>query len=260
MAVAGAAMLLVAFTTPPEMGHAHELMLWIVPHALLAGVLVAAWQLSRRQQRQARLMLTSFEAVQLREWDRARQALLTLLSTQIRHPRARAASLLALAAVAESEHNYEASQKIYEAILTEAQADPLQMHTAQVALAAAMLRNGQTTDAIALIDRLARTDLSGSLKAQIEMLSLFREVTMGQAAEGVCQADERRKLFRAYLGTRAGYGYGLLAVAFDRAGRPDQAQREWHNATLLVRPADLVDRFSDLKAVAARYPAAEYPL
>jgi hypothetical protein len=205
-------------------------------------------------------MLKSIEAVQLKQWAEARQALFQLLRYPIRHTQARAESLLALAAVAESDHDYDTSQHIYESLLAEGQLDPIQQHTTNVALAAVMLRNGQTTDAVSLIDRLVKADLPEPLRAQVELLSLFREVIMGQAADNIERAEQRRELFRKHLSTRAGYGYGLLAMAFDLANRPDEAQRYWQDATLLIRPAELLERFAELKIVAAKYRATEVVL
>ena len=102
--------------------------------------------------------------------------------------------------------------------------------------------------------------LPGVLRAQIELLMLFREVTMGQSASAVARAEERRQLFREHLSTRAGYGYALLAVAFDTAGRPDAARQYWHDATLLVPEAELLERFEELAAMKGKYPEAERTL
>lgn len=223
----------------------------------LAGLIVAT---SLYQRRRGRLMLASFEALQLRQWEAAADALTRLLRKPVRPAQARAEALLGLASVAESQQEHENAQRIYEAMLAEHAADPLQLHTAQVALGATMLRTGQTTDAVDLIDRLTRTTLPGALRAQVEMLSLFREVTMGQAADAIEKAEERRGLFRLYLSTRAGFGYGLLAAAFDRANDPEKARRYWRDATLLVRPEELLGRFGELAPVAERYPATGYPL
>jgi len=173
---------------------------------------------------------------------------------------ARIQSLLALAAVTDADHEYEASQRIYEHILEEGLASPIQRHTAQVALGVTMLRTGQTADAVTLIDRLVLQDLPEPLRAQVELLALLREVVMGHTHESVTRADERVKLFRAHLGTRAGFGYALLAAAFERANQPDAARRYWHDATLLVPVKELVNRFGELEPIANRYPAVEYPL
>jgi len=244
----------------PEAFGSEAALAWLLPQVVLIVVVVLLVRIARRQRDTARQMTAGIEAVQLRQWDEAREHLVSLLRRQMPHPRARAASLLALAAVAEADHNYVASQRIYEAVLAEEEGDPLQLHVARIALVASMFRNGQTTDAVLLSDRLARYELSGALKAQIELLMLFREVVMGQTADSIVRADERRKLFRAYLGTRAAYGYGLLAAAFDRARRPEQARQDWLSATLLVRPGELVERFGELESVANAYPATEWPL
>jgi hypothetical protein len=244
----------------PEAFGSEGALTWLLPQGVLIVVIVLLVRTARRQRDTARLMTAGIEAVQLRRWDEAREHLVPLLRRQMSHPRARTASLLALAAVAEADRNYVASQRIYETVLAEEAGDPLQRHVARIALVASMFRNGQTADAVSLSDRLARTELSGALKAQIELLMLFREVVMGQTTDGIERADERRQLFRAHLGTRAAYGYGLLATVFDRAEQPEQARRDWLSATLLVRPGELVERFGELESVARKYPATEWPL
>lgn len=254
----GLSILLGAFIAEPDAlpepwGH-------LVPQALLLGITVVILRGALLQRRTARLMLEVFEAVQLQHWPEASTGLQQLLSRPVRHPHARAELLLSLASVAESQHCFEAAQHVYESVLNEESADPLQLHTARVALAATLLRTGQITDAVSLVDKLSRAELPPPLRAQVELVSLFREVVMGQAQDNVEQADSRRQLFREHLSTRAGYGYGLLAAACDRAGRVEEARRYWHDATLLIRPSELLARFGELQPVASRYPAAEHAL
>lgn len=213
------------------------------------------------QRRLSRWLIEVFEAVQLQRWEQAEPMLERILSAPVRHPQARCELLLSLAMLAESRREYDAAQQIFEAVLEENRGDALQLHTARVALAAVMLRTGQTTDAVTLIDRLTRAEIPEVLKAQVEMVALFRELVMGQTQDNLSAAEKRRRLFRDHLSTRAAYGYGLLAAAFDRANQPAEAERYWHDATLLVRPEELLGRFRELEAVAARYPrAAEVPL
>jgi tetratricopeptide (TPR) repeat protein len=253
-------MLLGAMLADPHLFGLSAPLSWIVPQVVLLLIVALFWQGMAAQRRTGRLMLEAFEAVQLQSWDQAEAALTQLLARPIRLAQPRAESLLALAAVAEAQGQYDAAQRVYERVIEEKAADALQLHTAWVALAAVMLRTGQTADAVALIDRLTRADIPEPLKAQIELVSLFRELVMGQAQDHLEAAERRRQLFREHLGTRAGFGYGLLAAAFDRANLPEQARRFWHDATLLVRPAELLRRFRELESVAARYPRAEYAL
>jgi tetratricopeptide (TPR) repeat protein len=233
---------------------------WLLPQALILILAAILFQKSRQQRESARMMEKALEAVQLRQWPDARSSLEAVLGRPMRSPSGRAESLLALAAVAEAQGSYEASQIIYESLLSEQAGDPLQLHTARVALAGVFLRNGQVTDAVSLIERLERANLPDSLKAQVELLALFREVTMGHAESGVPKAAQRRRLFRDHLSTRAGYGYGLLAAAHDRAGDDEAARACWHDATLLVPQALLVARYRELAPVSAKYPAVENPL
>lgn len=232
---------------------------WILPQAVLLAVGVLLVWSAYRQRAFARQMQDSFEAVQLGQWQRALNSLSRLLQKPMRHPIARAESLLALAALAEAHDKFEAAQRIYECLLEERQADPLQLHTARVGLGSTWLRTGQIRDAVGLIDRLEREDLPGPLRAQVELLALFRELTMGHAAERADRAEERRNLFRQYLGTRAGYGYGLLSLLFERIGNHERAGDAWYDATMLVSPAELCRKFPELNAISAKYPAVTIP-
>ena len=233
---------------------------WLLPQLLLLAIFLLIIHDTIRQRRANQLMQTVFEAVQLQQWPQARDSLSLLLRSPIRRPMARIQSLLALAAVTDADHEYEASQRIYEHILEQGLGSPIQQHTAQVALGATMLRTGQTADAVTLIDRLLLQDLPEPLRAQVELLTLFREVVMGHTHESVTRAEDRVALFRTHLSTRAGYGYALLAAAFERANQPEAARRYWRDATLLVPAKELVNRFGELEPIANRYPAVEYPL
>lgn len=255
----GLSMLLGALWTEPGIIAAHPIG-WLLPQIVLLVMIYLVIRGVGKQRRLSRLLISALEAVQLRQWQQAGDGLEEFLRHPIQHLIARAEAFMALAAVSETNHDHETAQKIYETLLREDEADPVQLHNARVSLAAAMLRTGQITDAVNLIDRLERADLPDPLRAQVELLSLFREVTMGQAQSGIARAEQRRELFRQYLGTRAAFGYGLLAAAFDRVNRSEQARDFWHDATLLLKPAALTERFEELKGVAAKYPAAEFAL
>lgn len=260
----GLAMLLGAMMADSRLFGMDEPLSWIAPQIILILIIGMFLRGAHVQRRWTAQLVEVFESVQLQEWDRATPLLHRVLSRPIRQPQARCELLLALASAAEAQGQYDTAQRIYEAVLEENQGDPLQLHTARTALAGAMLRTGQIADAVSLLDRLARSENTGSmpepLRAQVELVSLLREVLLGQAQDSLDKAGERRRLFRDYLSTRAGYGYGLLAAAFDRAQQSEQAGRYWHDATLLIRPAALLARYPELEAVAVRYPPAEVPL
>jgi len=260
MVLLGVGLLLGAALARPEVLTQTGVPLWVWPHVVLLFVLAVILRNALRQQRQAKLMLAAFESLHLQEWEQARQHLTQLLAKPVRHAPARMEALLVLGSLAEIGHSYDVAQRVYESILNEAVANPVQLLMTRMALAATLLRTGQTTDAVELVDRLGRTSLPDSLRAHVELVSLFREVVMGQAADGLDKADYRRGLFREHLGTRAAYGYGLLASAYDHANQPSQAQKYWEDATLLIRANTLVERFRELAPVAARYVPVEHIL
>lgn len=232
----------------------------LLPQALLLTIAVWIWNRARRQQRNTAALIAAWEAVQLKDWARAEPQIVELLQHPIRSAPARLQSLMVLAAVADNQKQYSVSQHILESILQEPLLDRTMLYAARIALAGEMLRTHQLTDAVRMIDRLIREDLPDAVRAQVELLSLFRYVLMGQSEDAVDRADDRRALFRRHLGTRAGYGYALLAAAFDRAGQADRAAELWRDATLLLSPPDIVDRFAELASVARKYPATEWPL
>jgi len=260
MVLLGIGLLLGAILARPESVAQTGVPLWIWPHVVLVFILLMMLRTALRQQRQAKLMLTVFESLQLQEWDQARTHLTKLLAKPVRHAPARTEALLGLGGLAEIGHSYDVAQRIYESILSEGAANPVQLLMTRMALAATLLRTGQTTDAVDMIDRLGRTSLPDSLKAHVELVSLFREVVMGQAASTLDKADYRRSLFREYLSTRAAYGYGLLAAAYDRGNQPSMAQKFWEDATLLIPADTLVERFRELAPLTARYTAVEHIL
>ncbi|MBN1491816.1 MAG: hypothetical protein JXA69_18030 [Phycisphaerae bacterium] len=238
----------------------NSLAAFLLPQAVLLSILVWLWRRTRLQKRTSYLATAVWEAIRLKDWPQAESLVSELLARPIRSFATRAQSLMALVAVAEEQQQYDAAQHVLEAILMDPQTNAGQRFVAQVALAGTLLRTQQLTDAVNLIERLARVGLPEPLRAQIELLSLLRYVVMGQTDDAVAQADERCAMFRRHLGTRAGYGYGLLSVAFDRAGQPERAAAYWRDATLLLRADEIVHRFAEAQPVAEKYPATEWPL
>ncbi len=229
---------------------------------LLAGVaiLIVARTTHKRQQRLARRWTRIHEAVLLEDWLTADRTLDQVLSNPVNDPGLRAQGLLGLAELADHHHSYETSQILYGQILHERIGHNSQIQTAAIGMAEAMLRTDNLTGAVELIDALNRQNLPRPWKAHVELLRLFREVVMGQYDDVLEAADHRCDLFRSCLSTRSGYGYGLMAMAFHRRGQAGQAADFWRDATLLVPPARLVERFPQLAELTDEYAAAEVPL
>lgn len=232
----------------------------VVPQILLGAAVAWVWTRARRQQRVMASLEDAWEAVQFRNWDRAESLLLYVLRRPLPSSPIRVRSFLALAGVADGRRQYDILQHVLLRLLQEYEVDRGLNCFIRIALAGVMLHTDQLTDAIHLIEKLNRETLPQPLRARVELLNLFRSVRMGQVDDALQAADQRRDLFRRYLGTKAGYGYGLLAAAFDRAGNTEQAACFWRDATLLMPPDEMVERFTEMRAVAAKYPPTSWPI
>ncbi|MFQ5490221.1 MAG: hypothetical protein ACE5GE_05820 [Phycisphaerae bacterium] len=229
---------------------------------LVAGltIVAVARTAQRRSQRLVERWTQAHEAVLLEDWPTADRSFSRMLANPVNDPSLRTQGLLGLAAVADHHHDYETSQILYGQVLHEHLGHYAQLQTAAIGMAASMLRTENLTGAVELIDALQRQNLPRPWKAHVELLRLFREVVMGQYDDLLEAAEDRRDLFRSCLSTRSGYGYGLMALGFHRRGHTRQAGDLWGDATLLVAPARLVDRFPQLAELAEQYPPTEVPL
>jgi len=258
----GAGVLFGILLAEPQVLHLPRALGWAVPLAAVLWIVMNARRSMHRQLSILRQWTQAGEAVQLEEWPAARRLHLTLLSQPVHSTTVRTQGLLGLAAVADHYHEYRTSQLIYEHVLTEGAAHPIQLQNAATGLATAMLHNEEVTGAVQLIDQLARSarDAPRLWQARVELVRLHRELVMGQYDDLLDSADRRRALFRECLSTHSGYGYALLALAFHRRGRADRAGELWNDATVLIPPDKLLGRFPMLAEITQRYPACEVAL
>jgi len=232
----------------------------VIPWVLLTIILlISRWRASKRRRSNERVEQI-WENAKLERWDAVDTALPTTFNHPIYDPTLRGRAFMIVAGLLESRKQHDVAGHIYESLLRRRMGDPLTLHQAQLSLASAKLRNEELTDAVQLIGRLQKIEMPPPLRAIFEAVRLHQQVFMGQNEDAVDKISERRDLFRRHLSTRAGYTYGLLAAALHRLGRKDEAQQYWHDATLLVPPAKLTDRFELLGDVAPHYQSSHSPL
>jgi tetratricopeptide (TPR) repeat protein len=236
----------------------------------LAGVLLAVlvlglfmttgWKNGRRQARNRHRVQQAWQAVQLDEWDTARSLLEDLVRRPIQSSTDRCEVFTLWAALAEEKGDYAAAARIYETLLLARIGDARQLQEAQIALASAKLRNQELTDAVEMIGRLEKVPMPQGMRAALDLVRLHQQVFMGNLEDAVYGANERRELYRRFLSTRAGYGYGLLAAAMHALGRTDEAKQLWQDATTLIKPDRLTSEYDVLAPVAQTYPPSEHPV
>ncbi|MBN2560479.1 MAG: hypothetical protein JXQ75_06080 [Phycisphaerae bacterium] len=222
-------------------------------------LLLGGWLVGRRQRRCRQMILRAWEHVQLEEWDAAPAILDVVMQRPIRSSSDRGQAFMLLAAIAEHEGRYDRAAEIYETLLLGRIGAPLHLQQAQIALAAAKVRNQELTDAVDLLGRLEQVPMPQSLKAALDVVRLFQQVFMGQHEDAVQEYETRRELYRRHLSTHAAYGYGLLAAAMHHLGRGAEAARLWRDATMLVEASRLVEEYGLLAPIAEAYPETKKP-
>jgi tetratricopeptide (TPR) repeat protein len=237
---------------PPILG---ILLSWLV----VFGLLGAGWLRARRQ-RQARKTITlAWERVQLEQWAEAEEALNTAMRRPIQSDADRGQAFMVMATLAERRGRFDQAAYIYERLLLGRIGDGYQLQQTQLAIANAKLRNEELTDAVTLLDHLEKLSMPRALGAVYALIRLYQQVFMGHNEDAVAELSERRSLFRRFLSTRAGYGYGLLAAALHRLGRHDEAAQFWLDATTLIPAAKLVAEYGTLLVPCEGYPSMEHP-
>lgn len=232
----------------------------VIPWILLLIIAIISRLRVRRRQQSAKLVEDMWERAKLEDWDAVGEAVPATFEQTIYDSSLRSRAFMILAGLLETRKQHDVAGHIYESLLRRRLGDPMTLHQAQLALASSKLRNEELTDAVNLIGRLQQIEMPPPLRAIFEAVRLHQQVFMGQNEDAVAEISQRRDLFRRHLSTRAGYAYGLLAAALHRLGRKDEAQRFWHDATLLVPPGKLTDRFDILTDIAPHYQSSHSPL
>ncbi len=231
-----------------------------LPWLLFTGLMIGGWVRGKRLRELRRDIQSASDLVQLDQWDETDAVLARIMRRPIRPSSLRGQALMLWAALAERRRDYESAGEIYQAMALQRIGDPVVLQQAGIALAAAKLRTGELTDAIELIGRIERVTMPQPLRAACDLVRLFQQVLMGQVEDAAANLDERREFFQRQLSTRAGYAYGLLALAQHHLGRTEEAAAMWRDATTLIPAERLVHQFELLKPMTDRYPAAEHPV
>ncbi|MCG8407946.1 MAG: hypothetical protein MI923_22325 [Phycisphaerales bacterium] len=228
-----------------------------LPWLVLLLLLAVSWWTTLQQRQRRRMITKAEEHVQLEAWEQAERTLEPALQSPIRSSNDRCQAFMVLAALAEHNRQYESAARIYQTLLLERIGEGYQLQRVQLGLSSAKLRNEELADAVNLLDRLEKISMPPALQAVCQLIRLSQQVFMGHYEDAVENMADRQSLFRRFLSTKAGYGYGLLAAAHHRLGRLDEAARLWLDATTLVHPERLVEEYDCLAVVSQNYPALE---
>ncbi|NIA06891.1 MAG: hypothetical protein GWP14_04500 [Actinobacteria bacterium] len=228
------------------------MLLWII----LIGVLVSIFINAARRQGIIRCSRKAADLCLLERWDEAIEPLQKVLNKPVNQPQIRYQGLLELAGVAEHTGKLDQSRQIYQAIGQEQPHGPLG-RLALVGEAIVLLKLDQLADAEAVIRRLEVSVEGPGLKSLVLLARLYQQIKTGHYSEALEDEANKCELARLGLSTKAGYVYGMLALAHkNQTENQDQAKKYWRQATMLIRPENLVRKFPELAQLEQAYPSA----
>jgi hypothetical protein len=231
-----------------------RLIQWGLVILILGGVLgMAVWwgsAIAAALQKEDREVTRLEEAIRLKHFEAASWLLAILLSKPMLSPIHRLRALLGYVAMLVRAGRFEDVSLATQIMLSEGVTEPM-VAPLRAANAFALLRDDRLVDAhraIGDVRKLGRDGAAGGLYALLEM---YRDVRTGHTAEVIEIHTSRRSEIASALGTRVADADALVAWAHLRLGDIASAERMWRRATLLAQPADLVERYPELKEAAS---------
>ena len=236
-------------------------LMWIV----MIGVLVSIFITASRRQGLARWSRKAADLCLLDRWEEAIGPLQKVLNKPVNLPQIRYQGLLELAGVAEHTGELEQARQIYRAIEQE-QPRGLLGRLSLVGEAIVLLKLEQLADADGIIRQVEVSVEGPGMKSLVLLARLYQQIKTGHYGEALEDESDKCELARQGLSTKAGYVYGLLGLAHKvqaevhGAENDDKAREYWRQATMLIRPTNLVKKLPELAQLAQAYsPARELP-
>ncbi len=237
--------------------------------AILVGLGISVIRSVTRRKVLAKCSQQASDLCLQEKWSQAIEPLRRLLAKPVPSAQIRYQGLLELAGVAEHTERLEGAAEIYEAI-TQEQPQGLLGSLALIGKAIVLLKLDQLADADAIIRRLEVSVQSRSLKSLVVLARLYQQIKTGHYAEALADKSSKCELARVGMSTKAAYVYALLALGCRRqemAASVEQAAGEspvtgceaellWQQATMLLGPDILLEKFPELAELKEAYASA----
>ncbi|MEM9416236.1 MAG: hypothetical protein AAGA29_12285 [Planctomycetota bacterium] len=235
-----------------------SLLLLLAPLGLMGFLAKRAQQTRELHQRVGRV----WELAMLREHREALRRAWTLLPQVKHHPDLHLRCVAVMGHTLDDLAQYSSAMVAFDHLLEHLPANhPMALQT-RVQRANAALCDDQLADADDTLRKLRGSIEQlppGPIPASYQLAKLVQDVRTGHFAEAAQHADDTATKLQP-LGVHAGYGYGLLAYCHHQlalrsddpataAKQKQDAEKHWHNATLLIPPAALAHRYRELAAM-----------
>lgn len=252
--VAGAVLLGMVMLLVPALG----MLIVLVPLGAVVW-LAARVQKARALQQQ---VTRAWELAMLRDYRVALRRAWTLLPNVTAHPQLHARCVAVIAQVLDELACYDSAMVAMDHLLDrlpERHPMAIQVKLQRVNAALCADHLADADDALRKLRGTVEPLPDGTLTAGYRLARLVQDVRTGHFADAAQHAEDTARDLRP-LGVHAGYGYGLLAYCQHQlalrnddadvaAQQHGDAQRYWDQATLLIPPAALAQRYRELSGM-----------
>ncbi len=247
-----------------------QLIRMLLSLAILVGLGISVISSVTRRKCLAKCSQQASDLCLQEKWSQAIEPLRRLLGKPVPLAQIRYQGLLELAGVAEHTGQLAGATEIYEAIAQE-QPQGLLGSLALVGKAIVLLKLDQLADADTIIRRLEVSVESRSLKSLVLLGRLYQQIKTGHYADALAESSDKCELARIGMSTKAAYVYALLGLACRRQEMSPLSDQEagespgaggknaevfWQQATMLLGPDILAEKFPELIELKEAYPSA----
>jgi tetratricopeptide (TPR) repeat protein len=234
---------------------AHDGLLWLLPWLLLAAVFAwLAWRVHWMRDIERRVSRVNELGLQ-RQWPESLRLAWRLLPSLATLPELHGRTVAMMAYNLEQVKAYEASIITYDYLIERLPQDHPGCVHLRIQRAIAQLAGDQLADADdalrrlrGMVDRFANTTIAAGYR----LATLLQQVRTRHYDDAVQYSGDLVEALRP-LGIDAGYGHALLALSYrqlavqhDDTRQLREAQAWWSQATLLLPPSALAQRFEEI--------------
>lgn len=226
----------------------------LIPWALLLILLGWSMRRGRRLQSIHRDTMNVYELTLTHHWRESVDAAWQLLPRVSENQQAHAQTASLLASSLAQLRAHEAAIAAHEHLLRYLPPDNTAGRFVRLQRLRSLLHVDRLTDANEELAKLARADLNPVEAAHLALAQLHQRVRTNHTDDIASDEDHHLTALRP-LGTEAAQGYALIAAAMRSSDRPEDAERWWHRATMLMSPASIAWALPDTAGLLDLSPA-----
>jgi len=227
-----------------------NVLVMMLPWLMLLGVMVYFAVRVRRQQALDQQVRRINEQAMLRHTADALRGAWQLLPQLTTHPQAHGQTVSIMAGTFLHAQAYEQTIVVCDYLLPHVPPDHPARHFLRLQRVLALLHLDRLADADDALRKLHKADLGSTESAMLDIAQLYQQIKTHHYDDAVHESGHMIERLRP-LGVDAGFGYAMLACAYQHVDEPEFAEKWWARATMLLRPGVIFHAIPELKGLTA---------